>query len=482
MNRRNEAVSVLTTLLIAWVLLTNTATGAPAAWSQFRGERGLGTSEGPPPPTHFGPQSNLLWRLELPAGNSSPCILGNRLFLTGYSQSKLETLCIDRLKGTILWRQTSPATQFEPTHRLGSPASPTPCTDGERVYVYFGSYGLLAYDLDGKTLWQKPLPAPVVEFGTSSSPILVGNRVVLICDQDEGSYLLAVDKYTGATAWRAERPDFRRSFSSPFLWQTSKGEELVVPGSIWLKGYDPVQGTELWTYTGTSRVANTTPVADGDTLIYSSWNLGADSGSRVTMPPAEEFFVANDGNKDGKLSAAEIPAGPVKERFSQMDVNKDGLVARSEWDMMRDMFVKANNALIAIRAGGKGDITESHLLWKSTRSLPYVSSPLVQAGRVFTIKSGGLASCYELKTGRIFYQDERVGVVGDYYSSAVAAGDRVYLGSQSGTMLVIRLGDTLEVLARNDLGEPIMATPAIVDGRLYVRAGQSLLAFGERER
>jgi hypothetical protein len=254
---------------------------------------------------------------------------------------------------------------------------------------------------------------------------------------------------------------------------------LVIPGSLWLKSYRPADGKELWSYTGVSRVANTTPVAEGDTLVYASWNIGADSGSRIAMPPAGEFFAQNDASKDGKLTAAEIPAGPVRERFSQMDINRDGFVVPEEWEMMREMFAKANNAVIAIRAGAAGEVSEGQLAWTSTRSLPYVSSPLIHQGRVFTMKNGGLASCYDLKTGRKFYQDERVGAVGDYYSSAVAAGDRIYIGSQGGTMVVIRSGEALEVLARNDLGEPIMATPAIVDGVLYVRAGETLFAFAD---
>ena len=451
-----------------------------ANWPQFRGEGGLGIAAGKEPPVHFGATSNLLWKITLPSGNSSPCIWGDRLFLTSFDRIKLETLCLRRSTGDILWRQAAPPTEFEHTHRLGNPATPTPCTDGVQVFVSFGSFGLLAYDMDGAPTWKHPLPTPAVEFGTSSSPILAGDLLILICDQDDHSYLLAVHKKTGETAWRVERPQFRRSFSSPFLWRHQGQEELVVPGSLWLKSYRPTDGKELWSYTGTSRVANCTPVAEEDVLIYSSWNLGADAGSRISMPSATEFFPENDKNADGKLASAEIPAGPVRERFSQMDVNRDGFVVPEEWEMMRDMFAKANNAVIALKAGAKGNVSEGQLAWSTGRSLPYVSSPLAYQGRVYTMKNGGLASCYELRTGKVFYQDERVGTVGDYYSSAVATGNKIYLGSQSGTVLVLQAGETLQVLARNDLGEPIMATPAIADGVLFVRAGETLFALGRR--
>src|SRR6185503_10412108 len=179
------------------------------------------------------------------------------------------------------------------------------------------------------------------------------------------------------------------------------------------------------TYSGTSRVACSSPTASSDLLFSASWNVGGDPDSRITMPPFEEFAREQDKNKDGKLTRDEIPAGPVLERFTQRDLNKDGIVTPAEWQGMRDMFAKAGNAVLAIRPGGHGDITATHLAWKSTRSLPYVSSPLYYKGRLYTIKNGGLASCYDAESGKAFYQDERLDSAGDYYSSAIAAGNRI---------------------------------------------------------
>ncbi|MBI3867505.1 MAG: PQQ-binding-like beta-propeller repeat protein [Verrucomicrobia bacterium] len=463
------------------MIVVATANAADDAWPQFRGRRGLGIASGATPPTHFGPSSNLQWKVNLPSGNSSPCVWKDRLFLTGYDGRALETLCLDRGTGKTLWRRSAPATKVEATHRLGNPATPTPCVDGSRIYAYFGSFGVVAYSLSGEEQWATPLPAPDVEFGTSASPILAGDLLILIRDQDDHSQLLALNTSSGREAWRVERPMFRRSFSSPFLWEHDGAQEIVVPGSIWLKSYEPRGGRELWSYSGTSRVGTTTPVAEGDWLVYASWNIGGDSGSRISMPPAEQFFIEHDADKDRRLSKEEIPAGPVRERFSQMDINRDGYVSPDEWEMMREMFDKASNGVFAIHAGARGNLGETNLAWRSTRSLPYVSSPLAHQGRVFTMKSGGLASCYDLKTGRAFYQDERVGAVGDYYSSAIVADGRIYIGSQSGMMVVLREGESLEVLARNDLGQPVMATPAAVGRSLYVRAGDTLFAFAGGE-
>jgi outer membrane protein assembly factor BamB len=467
---------------IAGLVLVVALPCSAANWPQFRGSDGLGIGEGAEPPTHFGAASNVLWKTALPAGHSSPCIWGNRIFLTGFAGKKLETIALDRTTGTVLWRETAPAERIEPAHRIANPAASTPATDGDRIYSYFGSFGLITYDFDGKELWRMPLPPPMVEFGTGTSPILAGDLLVLVCDQDQGSFLLAVDKKTGKTAWRVERPEFRRSFATPCIWKHDGTEELVVPGSIWLTSYNLKNGSERWRYSGTSRVANSTPVFGNGLVFNSYWNIGGDEGERITMPPFEEFASENDKNKDSKLTRDEIPNGPVRDRFSQMDLNKDGLVTPAEWQNMREMFANAENAVIAIRPGGHGDITKTHVAWKSTRSLPYVSSPLFYRERLYTVKSGGLFSCYEAKTGKVIYQDERLDAPGDYYSSAVAAGGKIFLASQKGVVTVIAPSDKLEVLARNDLREQIFATPAIVDGTLYLRTANALYAFATPKR
>ena len=459
------------------LLLVATISVNAANWPQFRGEGGLGTAEGSAP-IHFGPGSNLLWKAEVPAGNSSPVIWGDRLFLTASPGSTLETLCLDRKSGAVVWSVPAPTVPIEKTHRIGSPASSTPVTDGKRLCVYFGSFGLLAYDFSGKELWRKSLPAPVVEFGSGGSPILAGGNLIQICDQDTGSFLIAVNPADGRTVWRVERPAFRRSFATPFVWKHDGREELIVPGSIWLKSYDPKDGSENWTVSGTSRVATASPTSGDGLLFTSSWNIGGDEDSRVAMEPFAEFAALNDRNKDGKLTQQEIPAGPVRDRFSQMDLDKDNIVTGEEWEEMRQMFARAGNAVIAIRPGGRGDITKTHLAWRVSRSLPYVASPIFSAGRLFTMKNGGLLSCYEAATGRPIVQDERVGLTGDYYASGVAAGNHVYYTSQSGTVIVVAAKDDPKVVATNPVGEHVMATPAIVDGVIYLRGAKNLWAFG----
>jgi outer membrane protein assembly factor BamB len=448
-------------------------------WPQFRGPGGKGIAESSAPIV-FGPATNLQWKIKVPTGASSPIIWKDRIFLTGFDGQRLETLCLDRGTGHIRWRKAAPAEKIEPNHPTGSKASPTPVTDGKRVYVYFGSFGLLAYDFDGEEKWRLPMQAPMVEFGTSASPILADGKLILLCDQDLGSFVEALDPDDGKAIWKTERPEFRRSFATPFYWKHGNEQELVVPGSIWLTSYNLSDGSKLWSYQGTSRVACSTPTGSDDLLFSASWNTGGDPADRISMPPFEEFAAAHDQNKDGRLTEKEIPTGPIRERFTQMDLDKDDFTTRDEWEIMRDMFAKAQNAVLAIRPGGKGDITQTDLLWKSMRSLPYVSSPLYHDGRLYTIKNGGLASCYDATSGKAFYQDERLGALGDYYSSAVAAGGKIYIASQQGTVVVYEAGENLNVLARNKIGEQIFATPAVVEGKIYLRTTEAVYAFEER--
>ncbi len=460
-------------------VLLVTSVFADSNWPQFRGDDGLGIGTGKPP-VEFSTEKNLKWQVEVPFGHSSPCIWGDKIALTGLADGKLVTFCLSKTDGHELWRVAAPAQKVEGTHRIGSPAAPTCCTNGERLITYFGSFGVLAYDWNGKELWKKPLPAPVVEFGTSTSPIIADGKVIIVADQDVGSYMIALDVKTGAEVWRVDRSEFRRGFSTPFIWKHDGIEELIVCGSLWVRGYDLKDGKQRWSVRGMARVANASPVAAYGVLLVSSWNVGGDEGDRIEMEPFEAFAVVQDADKDGLLTVDEFPAGPIKGRYSQIDADKDGKVTKTEYEVIRGMFADAVNQIFAIKPGGSGDITDTHVVWQQNKHLPYVSSPIAVNGRIFTMKSGGLASAYDTKSGSPVYQAERVDASGDYYASAVAADGRVYVISQRGTVVVLdATSDKLNVLARNDLKAPVFASPAIVDGVIYIRTDKHLFAFGQ---
>lgn len=465
--------------IIAFTICACAILHAESNWPQFRGPGGLGIGTGSPP-VEFSEEKNMKWKVEVPHGHSSPCVWGDKIVLTGLDAGRLVTFCLSRVDGRELWRAVVPVEKVEGAHRIGSPAAPTCCTDGERVYAYFGSYGVLAYDWKGAEVWKKALPAPVVEFGTGSSPIVVDGKVIVQADQDVGSYLLALDARTGAEVWRVDRREFRRGFSTPFVWRHDGVEELVVCGSLWVRSYDLKDGKQRWSARGMARVSNSSPVAADGVLLISSWNVGGDEDDRVVMEPYEAFAAANDADKDAVLTLAEFPEGKVKQRYSQIDADKDSKVTKAEYEAMRSMFAEAVNQLFAIKPGGSGDISDTHVVWQVNKHLPYVSSPVVSNGRIFTMKSGGLASAYEARSGSPIYQGERVEASGDYYASAVAVEGRVYVASQRGTVVVLdATGDRLKVLARNDVKAPVFSSPAIVDGVIYLRTDKHLFAFGE---
>ena len=457
-------------VFLACVAFAQGSLGADARWPQFRGPGGSGVAEETGVPVQFGPSANVLWKTALPAGHSSPVIWDDRIFVTGLEHGRLETLCLDRGDGRVLWRRVAPAERIEKTHATNSPASPTPTTDGHRVAVYFGSYGLLAYDLEGKELWRKPLPVPATDWGVGTSPVLAGGLVLLNRDQDAGAYLLAVDAGTGETVWKTPRPEFRRGFSTPLILHDAG--QVVVAGSLRIVGYDLKTGSEKWTVRGIPYQVSPSPVFANGIVYFAAWDAG------ISAPPFGLSTLLFDQDKDGKLSSGEFPA-IVRTEFPKFDRNKVGVVAKEEYEGFARFYSQSKNALLAIRPGGDGDVTETHVIWKASASLPHVPSVLVYRGLVYTVRNGGIVSCYDCKTGDRLVQ-KRLPATGNYYASPVASDGKVYFASERG-VVVARAGKELEILATNDIGESIMATPAIVDNMLYLRGAEHLYAFGGAE-
>jgi outer membrane protein assembly factor BamB len=464
-------VSAVAALLL---LVTGTARSAES-WPRFRGPDGSGVAANGSFPAHFGPNSNLVWKIAVPPGGSSPCIWESNLFITAFNNEKLETLCLDRADGKQRWKQSLDPGKIERGARLGTPADSTPCTDGERLYVYFAPFGLVCYDFAGKELWRHPLPTPVTQHGAATSPVVADGRVILACDQDVGSFLLAVDARDGRQLWRTEREGYRRGFSTPLLWPPEKPEIAVLPGTLRLTTYSLVDGTERWVVAGLPNEMVSSPTFGDGLFFVAGWTPGA-GVSR--LPKYDELLAKGDINSDGILQRDEAPEGPARNHFLYIDADKDGAMTRAEWESLAKIFEQSRNALLAVRPGGSGDVTASHTAWTQTRGLPYVPSPLCFDGRVYLVKNGGMLSCFEARTGRTFFLEERLGAIGDYYASPVAAGEQVCVISQQGMAVVLRAGDTLEILARNPLGEQVLATPAIIGNHLYVRTVKSLFAFG----
>ena len=467
---------ILAGFLFAVVVLR--APAATSHWPQFRGPNGAGVADGQQPLIQFGPGTNQLWKVPLASGASSPCVWRDAIFLTAFNEGKLETICLNRRDGKVRWRQIAPAERIEPFHATeGSPAASTPATDGRHLISYFGSCGLVCYGLSGKELWRLPLPVAqqIGDFGSGASPIIAGGLVIVNRDQMSGSELLAVDVRTGKVAWRADRSEFKSGWSSPAIWMNNGTREVVLPGFVEMRAYNLKTGEERWRLRGLPTAVCTTPVAGNGLLFFAGWAPGK---SDEPLPTFDSTVARVDKNKDGIIAFEEADE-MIKNFFTTYDANRDGRITREEWDAVLKMLGSGENALLAVRPGGKGNITESHVAWKQTRGLPYVASPLVYRGRVYIVKDGGMISCFDAATGKPVYEQERIGALGNYQASPVAADGRIYVASVNGVMTVLDAGDKPDVLARTELRERLMATPAIVDNKLYVRTANHLWAFGK---
>jgi outer membrane protein assembly factor BamB len=452
---------------------------ADSQWAQFRGPSGAGIAPHARPPVKFGPTENVLWRVEVPWSPSSPCVWGERIFLTTFVDGKLETRCHDAATGKLRWsRQITPESLEEHHRSDGSPAASTPATDGRRVVSYFGSFGLVCHDFEGKELWRYPMPVAESggKFGTGTSPIIVGRRVILNRDQFQFSSLLALDLDSGEKLWETHRPDAAGSFGTPMYWKNGDAPELVLGATAKLKGYALETGAERWVIEGVSGLVCTSAVEGDGMLFFGAWSPGQADSPRQ---PWEEFLKRNDKNGDGVVHLEELPEN--RRDFTRgLDRTRDGKFTPEDWEILKQGDARADNVLVAIKPGGTGNISDSHVAWKYRKGLPYVPSPLYYHGHIYLVRDGGLITSLDPKTGEPLYAQSRLPATGNYYASPVAADGRIYLASLPGKVTVLKAGGTKpEVLHSVDFQSRILATPALVGNRIYLRTEKDLWCFSE---
>jgi outer membrane protein assembly factor BamB len=466
----------------------------PQEWPQFRGPNATGVAAADAnPPVEFAPSKRMLWKQPLPAGHSSPAVAGDRIFLAAFTpeSKRLELICISRRTGAILWRRAAPATPIEETHVVSNPATATPAVDEQRVYAYFSSYGVMAFDYAGESKWTLPLPMPKTHHGSGASPILAGDLLILNHDAMQGGYLLAVDRHTGKEVWREaypSRPGRVESYSTPIIWH----DQLVLHRAGVVEGYQVATGKRVWSAPETTSGASTA-AADQTTLYVSTWYVLGEEDQRPSLPDFGTMLQRYDKDHDGVISKAEFPAD-LKETarpgldaipnsqnfvaFRRVDQNKDGFVQAAEWEayLTRVQGMAQDHGLLALRPDG----AEAKVIWRENTAIPEVPSPLLYRGRLYLIRNGGVVTCLDAASGKLIYRS-RVGSTGVYYASPIAAAGRVYLASGDGVVTVIAADkDNLEVLARNEIGEDIVATPAIGGRAIYLRTLRALYAFGDR--
>ncbi len=464
------------TRLIACFTLTIALTPAlKADWNQFRGPAGTGVADDQKPPVKFGPKENLAWKVAVPPGASSPIVVGDKLILTAFEDGKLFTIAYSRTDGKELWRADAKAKKIEAFHPTeGSPAASTPASDGKKVVTYFGSTGLIAYDLDGKELWRFDLPVAETnnEFGSGTSPILADGLVLLARDLSKDSAVYAVDLETGSQKWKAERKQ-KTAYSTPTVWTDGGKKVLVVPGMTNLMGYDLQSGKELWTVNKMAAVACTTPVVYKDSLLYSGWSPG---GEDFKMPTFDEILKLAGDEKLGYLTKAGAQKTPFGNFFDNNDPNKDGKITREEWAENMKVLAAGENRAVSLKPGGKGEVA-----WTYTKNLPYVPSPIVYRDHLYMLKDGPLMTCLDAKTGKLVYSERMKGGA-RYYASPVAANGHIYIASLDGTVAVMEAGGTdPEVVHSVKLPDGVRATPAIAGNTLYIRSDKFLYAFAEKK-
>ncbi|HUR53820.1 MAG TPA: PQQ-binding-like beta-propeller repeat protein [Gemmataceae bacterium] len=462
--------------------LAAVAAGAdPLAWPQFRGPAGSGVGTGRPP-VEVGPTKNVKWKVPVPSGVSSPIVVGDLLVLTAFENDKLYTIAYRRADGKEAWRATAPATRIEPYHKTeGSPAAPTPATDGTRIVSYFGSCGLCCYDLSGSQLWTYELPPAATEFdfGTGTSPVIADGLVVLLRDERKNSKILAVDLQTGRRAWEKPRVS-TCSFSTPVVCDTPAGKQVAAPGYGRMIGYDLKTGEEKWFVIGMPAAVSASPVVVGDTLYFAAWATGED----FKLPSFDALSKESGDAARGHVTREGLDKTVAKGLFDSFDLDHDGKLTRSEWDALLKFVSASKNSAFALKLGGTGDVTRSHTVWKQTKGLPYVPTAIAYQGQFVMVKDGGLVTAYDLKSGKGVYVEERAVAAGRYYASPVAANGHIYFTAlEDGAITVLKAGaDEPTLVVRNPkLNERVAATPAIADDTLYVRTAGHLYAFAENK-
>ena len=482
-----------------------------STWNQFRGPNGSGVANDCRPPLVIDAEK-ATWTIDLPPGHSSPVLSRQLVFLTAVEGDRLATLAFEKQTGELVWRKEAPKVPIEKVHQAGSPAASTPSIDDHRVYVYFGSYGLLCYDHQGRAQWDRPIPPPKTLYGTSSSPIVHGDLLILVIDDDANlpgsklsrSKIIALDKSTGELAWETLRPFHRSGWSTPTIWTHEDGPELVVLGSGRLRGYDAATGVEKWFVNGFSRETISRPIT-GKGYVYASASMIG--GVADEHPDPEPFWAAVmqfDANQDHKLGRHEmtghftfpfrpdLPAGhpgygmPLPEdkarrqerldgMFARTDKDKDGFWTKEEF-LGSISFNRGKPNLLAVRPGGRGDVTESHVAWALHRNIPEVPSPVLHRNRIYLVRDGGILSAVDVSNGEVVHR-RRLGATGHYRSSPVIANDHLYVISEEGVVSVVKIGHDCKLVHQHALKEPAAATPAVDASTIYIRTKTRLFAF-----
>ncbi len=499
---------LIVSLILALIASAPLTKAAAEDWTQFRGPNGTGVSETTGLPTEFGPSKNVIWKTALPPGHSSPVLTRDRVFVTGYAKAgaaakenahaalqaspiekenyKLLVIALDRQTGKILWEREVPRRLNGRLQNVNNPASPSPVTDGTNVYVFFQDFGLISFDANGKERWRRPLGPFNMFYGFGASPILVDDKVILPVDQDSpSSYLVAVDKNTGRVRWQVERPVVISGYSTPTVYQPKQGpKQIIVPESFQLSAYSVADGKRVWWVRGLACEMKSIASHDSEYLYINGWGFPQNQpGQQVATISWEEALPKYDKNGDRQIGKNEVTGAEKMDKmlggaFEAFDMNRDEKLNPKDWEVFRAMMA-SENGLLAIKMGGKGDQTANAIRWRYTKPVPQVPSTLLYKGVLYMINDSGILISFDPATGNVIKQGRLHGAIDKYFSSPVAADDKVFLIGQGGQVSVLKAAGDWEVLKVNELDDETFATPAIADGKIYIRTRSAMYAFGK---
>ena len=468
---------------------SRSSSAAGEEWSQFRGPNGSGVSTTTGLPTEFGPQKNVLWKTPLPAGHSSPVLARDRIFVIAHTTEKdkykLLVICLDRKTGKLLWQREVPRTLVGRLQNVNGPASPSPVTDGSNVYVFFQEFGIVSFDANGKERWKLPLGPFNMFYGFGASPILVDDKVILPVDQDDPtSYLLAVDSNNGRVRWKVERPVVISGYSTPIIYQPKSGpKQIIIPESFQLSAYSVKDGKRVWWVRGLACEMKSIASNDGEFLYINGWGFPTNQpGQQIKTISFEEAWTRYDKNGDKLIAKAEITGKEKMDNmlaaaFEAFDMDRDEKLNAKDWEVFRAMM-SSENGLLAIRMGGEGDQTATAIRWRYQKPVPQVPSTLLYKGVLYMINDSGILLSFDPATGTVIKQGRLHGAIDKYFASPVAADDKVFLIGQGGQVSVLKAAGDWQVLAVNELDDECFATPAIADGKIYIRTRSALYCFG----
>ncbi len=476
----------LAALLLATACLSAAAAATASEWDRFRGPNGTGIGPDGKLPVVFGPEHGPVFRVPLPAGHSSPILAAGRVHVTAYSETEFFTIALDASTGDELWRAAAKRERVTEVDSRNNAASPSVAATEDGVYAFFPDLGLIGYDGKGREVWRQPLGPFDNFYGMGASPILAGDTVILVLDQNLNSEIIALDRKDGTILWRTPRPEATSGHSTPVLRETGDGLEILAPGSFLLTAYGVEDGSARWWVQGLPWEMKSTPLLEGGLVYVNGYGAPVNQpGNQITPPSFAEALEASDGNGDGVIARDEAE-GHSDFWFGVIDLSSDGLLEAHEWAYY-EAVLSSQNGILAIRPGAPGeagDLTAQNTVWSYRRRVPQLPSPLLYSGVLYMVNDGGIVTALDPNTGEMLSQGRLKGAVDAYYASPVAADGKIYFVSELGLAAVVRPLDPgeespeLDVVQVNPLGESVYATPAIAPSRLYIRTVEALYAFG----